>query len=97
MHSLPSKPWKKVEIIEQGENRYLIKILSPLRDEKQFNGIIQDDLKACLDKDSALQKSDWENKAAILQIEDYMSFKRKLVFRGVIIEKETINPNPAKS
>lgn len=97
MHSLPSKPWKKVEIIEQGENRYLIKILSPLRDEKQFNEIIQDDLKACLDKDSTLQKSDWENKAAILQIEDYMSFKRKLVFRGVIIEKETINPNPAKS
>jgi len=91
MHSLPSKPWKKVEVVQRGENHYLIKFLSPLKDEDHFREIIQDDLEPCLNEHSTFENSDWETRTVTLRIEDYRSFKRRLVFQGVMIEEERLN------
>jgi len=93
MHSLPSKPWKKVEIVQQDDNNYLIKFLSSLKDEDQFEEIIQDDLEPCLDEHSILNTTDCETKSLTLKIEDYQSFKRRLIFQGVIIEEERLKEN----
>ena len=93
MHSLPSKPWKKVEIVQQDDNNYLIKFLSSLKDEDQFEEIIQDDLGPCLNEQSTLENSDWETRTVTFRIEDYRSFKRRLVFQGVIIEEERLKEN----
>ena len=82
-----------MEIVQQGGNNYLIKFLSPLKDEDQFRKIIQDDLEPCLNEQSTLKNTDWETKTVTLRIEDYRSFKRRLVFQGVIIEEERLKEN----
>ena len=82
-----------MEIVQQGDNNYLVKFLSPLKNEDQFRGIIQDDLEPCLNEQSTLKNTDWETKTVTLKIEDYRSFKRRLVFQGVIIEEERLNEN----
>jgi len=80
-----------VEIVQQGENHYLITFLSSLKDEDQFREIIQGDLKPCLNEQSTLKNTDWKTKTVTLRIEDYRSFKRRLVFQGIIIEDERLN------
>ena len=86
-----------MEIVQQGENLYLIKFLSPLKDEDQFRKIIQDDLELCLSEHSTIKNTDWKTKTVTLRIEDYQVFKRRLVFQGVIIDEERLNEDNSKS
>ena len=87
MFSLPSKPWKNIKIDQEAEGLYRITILSPLKGEVEFNEIIQDDLELCLGEHDNLTDPRWDTKSITLTTKDLESFRRKLIFVCIMVEK----------
>ncbi len=87
MLSLPSKPWKKIKIDQEAEGLYRITILSPLKDEVEFNEIIHDDLELCLGEHDNLADPRWDTKSMTLTTKNLESFRRKLISVCIMVEK----------
>ncbi len=88
MITLPSKPWKKVKIDQEGEGRYTLTFLSSLKSEAEFKKIINDDLESCLGEHDSLVNPTWKTKGITLLTKDIDSYQRRLVFCSILIENE---------
>ena len=86
MLSLPSKPWKKVKIVQLGEQEYRVSFVSPLESEAQFLEVVEDDLGSSIGEGDRLGKPDWASRSVTLTIADLTAFKRKLVYASIMIE-----------
>lgn len=89
MLSLPSKPWKRIRVEQQGPNRYVITFISPMKEEKEFRKALREDLASCLSEGDTLSDPKWDAKSVVLTTEDFETFKRRLVYVCIIIEEES--------
>ncbi len=88
MQSLPSKPWKKVTIDEQGEDEIRLTFLSELEGEAQFEEVIEKDIVASLGPEDRIGEPDWPSRSVTLTTSDLRTFKRNLVFASIMIEND---------
>lgn len=88
MLALPSKPWKRVKVIDQGNGRYLLCVISKLRNEADFVRVIQEDFTPCLREEDDLLEPNWHSRSVVLITKDFSSFQRRLIFRNVMAERE---------
>ncbi len=88
MLSLPSKPWKKINVERQTETNYLITFDSNVETEKDFRKTIHDDLEFCLSQGDNLGNVQWDTKSVVLTTEDFQTFKRRLIYVCIMIENE---------
>lgn len=88
MLGLPSKPWKRIRLLDLEGSRYRVMVTSPLKLREEFKNIVEDDLKSCLGESDVIEKIFWEERSAILSIGDLKSFQRKLIFCNIVIEEE---------
>ena len=88
MLTLPSKPWKRVEAIDQGNGRYLLRIASKLRKEADFVKMIQQDFTPCLRPGDDLLEPNWHYRSIVLITKDFRSFQRRLILKNVMVERE---------
>ncbi len=88
MLSLPSKPWKKVKLEDEGEGRYAITILSRLRSRAAFEKFVRDDLGSCLGAEDTLSDPRWKTGSVTLRTRHLKSFKRKLIYANIVIETD---------
>jgi hypothetical protein len=88
MLKLPSKRWKKVRVISEGPGRYTLFFLSPLKDEDEMTAVIEYDLEECLAEGDRVVGRHWETRAVTLDIADFESFERKLLFVNMMIEEQ---------
>lgn len=88
MLSLPSKPWKKIKIDHEENNRYVITFISRIEHEVDFHKTLHDDLELCISGDDALSDACWETKSVVLTTEDFALFKKRLVYVCIMIEND---------
>ncbi len=88
MLSLPSKPWKKVKLDDEGEGRYAITILSPMQDQAAFEKFVQEELRSCLGVDDTLSEPRWKTRSVTLATRNLKSFNRKLIYANIVIETD---------
>ncbi len=88
MLKLPSKRWKKVRVRSEGQDRYTLFFLSPLKDDDELREVVEDDIGECLDEKDRLVGRQWETRSVTLEIADFESFKRRLLYVNMIIEEQ---------
>lgn len=88
MLSLPSKPWKKIKLAEQETGRFQITVVSPVKSQAAFERMITEELQPCLSAGDALTEPVWDTRSLVLTTSDIKSFKRKLVYACILIEKD---------
>ncbi len=88
MLSLPSKPWKKIKLADEGEGRYAITVLSPLRSRAAFEKFVHDGLGPCLGAEDTLSDPDWKTRNVALATGDLKAFTRKLIYANIVIEPD---------
>lgn len=84
--NLPSKPWKKVKAIEQTKGRFLLLVMSGLKDEADFQRMIQKNFEPCLGQGDELSQSNWLDRSILLITQDFDSFQKRLIFQNVMVE-----------
>lgn len=89
MLKLPTKPKLKIE--EDGEGKYLITFLSPIKNEVEFEKLIRLHLGRNLDEGDSLSSPQWDTKSVILATQDIGAFEKRLNFVQ-IIAGITFNP-----
>lgn len=86
MISLPSKPWKKVQIVALPEQRYRMVFLTEIPTEQALREVVEKDIAPCLGIRDELGAVDWPSRSVTLTILDLATFKRNLVFACVMVE-----------
>lgn len=89
MLSLPSKPWKRVKVSAEGAGRYTVTILSPLKDEEEFQQVIREDLEPSLGELDRLEEVRWSTRSVTVTLARLDLFQRRLAFKSVIVERST--------
>lgn len=88
MLSMPMKPLKKVRVKQEGQGRYTLTILSPLKSETEFRQMIKNDVVPCLGEYDAFVNPRWETKSLTLIAADVNLFEHELIYRLYIIKRE---------
>ena len=88
MRTMPLKPLKKVRVTQEDRGRYTVTLLSPIRDEAEFEEIIRQDVRVCLGPFDAFVDEDWEKKSFTLVTQDFQTFKHKLIYRRYLVRDE---------
>ena len=86
MISLPSKPWKKVNIEALPEQRYRIVFVTEMPTETDFREAVEKDLRPCMGVGDELGEADWPSRSVVLTTRDLPTLKRNMVFACVMIE-----------
>lgn len=87
MLKLPSKRWKKVQVKAEEQGRCTLCFISPLKDEQELREIVEEDISECLGEGDRVISAQWETKSVALEICDWESFKRRLIFVNIVIEE----------
>ena len=87
MLKLPSKSWKKVQFSEKGQGAYILRFISPIRDEDELRQIVREDIEACLEEKDRVISVQWDARSVTLELSDCETFKRRLIFVNILIEE----------
>jgi hypothetical protein len=88
MRTMPLKPLKKVRVDHEDPTRYTVTVLSPVRDQAEFEEIIREDVRACLGPFDGFVNADWETRSFTLVTQDFYTFKHKLIYRRYLVRDE---------
>ncbi len=88
MLKLPSKRWKKVRVRPEGGGRYTLFFLSPINDDDELKEVVEDDIEECLSEGDRVISRQWDTRSATLEISDFESFKRRLLYVNMTIEEQ---------
>ena len=88
MLKLPSKRWKKVRVRLEGGGRYTLFFLSPINDDDELREVVEDDIEECLDEGDWVVGRQWETRSVTLEIDDFETFKRRLLYVNITIEEQ---------
>ncbi len=75
----------QVKAEEQG--RCTLCFISPLKDEQELREIVEEDISECLGEGDRVISAQWETKSVAMEICDWESFKRRLIFVNIVIEE----------
>jgi hypothetical protein len=87
MLKLPSKRWKKVQVNTEGQGRYTLCFISPLKDEQELKEIVEEDISVCLGEGDRVIGAQWDTKSVALEVSDWETFTRRLIFVNIVIEE----------
>lgn len=87
MLSLPSKPWKRVKVSAESAGRYTVTVLSPLKDEAEFQQMIREDIEPSLGEQDRLEEARWAARSVSVTVTRLDLFQRRLAFKSVIVER----------
>lgn len=87
MLNLPPKRWKKVRLEQQGQGRYRLTFLTPLKNQPEFRSILKNDLEMCLDEQDRVVRESWPERSVTLELADYPAFQRRLIYINILIEE----------
>lgn len=88
MRTMPLKPLKKVRVDQQDPTRFTVTVLSPVRDQAEFEEIIREDIRPCLGVFDGFVNADWDTRSFTLVTQDYYTFKHKLIYRRYLVRDE---------
>ena len=88
MRTMPLKPLKKVRVDREDPTRYTVTVLSPVRDQAEFEEIIREDVRPCLGAFDGFVNADWETRSFTLVTQDFYTFKHKLIYRRYLVRDE---------
>jgi hypothetical protein len=88
MLKLPSKRWKKVRVRSEGQGRYTLFFLSPINDDNELKEVVEDDIEECISEGDRVVGRQWETRSVTLEIADFESFKRRLLYVNMTIEEQ---------
>ncbi len=87
MLKLPSKRWKKARLTAEGEGRYALTVLTPMKSERELEKIVEEDIKVALNKGDKVTAVKRDATTVMLEISDCEAFKRRLALQNIIIEE----------
>jgi hypothetical protein len=87
MLKLPSKRWKQVRVKTGEQGNCILSFISSLQDEQELREIVAEDISECLNEADRIIGSDWETKSVTLEISDWETFKRRLIYVNIVIEE----------
>lgn len=88
MRTMPLKPLKKVRVDQEDQTRYTVTVLSPVRDQTEFEEIIREDVRDSLGPFDVFVNADWETRSFTLVTQDFYTFKHKLIYRRYLVRDE---------
>lgn len=88
MLKLPSKRWKKVRVRSEGGGRYTLFFLSPINGDDELREVVEDDIEECIGEGDRVVGRQWETRSVTLEIADFESFKRRLLYVNMTIEEQ---------